>query len=153
MKERLSIKKIYKKLSSIGNAVLILLAGLIVILLSFFFGFSYPVWILLASVLIYLWFEFRLPSSSMFEKANMFFITYGTVSVIMCCIYYMYDDEISSETISRFDSIDTITHDFLNYPMFFVHSLCMMFATVALFNMWLNDAKEELNDQKEGQDK
>ena len=136
-------------MSSVGNTILILLGGFFIILLSFFSGFSYPVWILLASVTIYFWFEFRLPSSSMFEKVNMFFITYGTVSVIMCCIYYFYDDEISSEAISRFDSIDTVMHDFLNYPMFFVHSLCMMFASVALFNMWINDAKEELNDEKE----
>ena len=143
MKDKLTFQKISENLSSFGNAILILLGGFLALVLSFFFGFSYPIVLFVASVVIFLWFEFRLPSPSMFEKTNMFFITYGTVSVIMCCIYYMYDDEISSEAISRFDSIDTIRHDFFNYPMFFIHSLCMLFATVALFNMWLKELKEE----------
>ena len=148
MKSKISIlKKIYKRRADLWDAFVLFFGGILFLLGGFIYGFSYPFWLLCSTVVLFVVFEFLSSSPTAWGKVTNFFITYGLVSMVLMCVFYLYDDELLGDGLSRFSSIDTIRHDFLNYPMLIVHFICMILAVLALLNWWMNDVREIIDEE------
>lgn len=97
---------------------------------GFLLGLSYPVWLFIITLIMASPFQKKEKGETTWTRLEDFFLTYYGISVLIAILYYMMWEDPSAEPLNHFSSIDTMRHDFLNYPMFIVHTLCSFIATI-----------------------